>query len=134
VALVCGGVFVADPAMGFPPGTPEGLPSESSWHGTVHNFAPVVAFLALSVACFVFARRSFGLGERRWAIFSVVTGIGVQVLGAATNATLNFLPMWAAMVLGFGWASAQAVRLMPRADPSTTHPIVHSSNLEPSND
>jgi len=114
VALVGGGVFVADPALGFPPGTPDGVPDTISWHGTVHSAAPVVGFLALSLACFVFARRSFRLRERGWAVFSIFTGVATQVLGAASSTTFNFIPMWAAMVLGFGWASAQAARLMRR--------------------
>ena len=113
-ALIGGGVFVADPGLGFPPGTPEGVPEEFSWHGIVHSAAPVVGFLALSLACFVFARRSLRLGERRWAVWSIFTGISIQVLGAMSNMSLNFIPLWVAMVLGFGWASVLAARLMPR--------------------
>jgi hypothetical protein len=115
VSLIAGGVFVADPGLGFPPGTPEGIPDEMSWHGIAHSVAPVTGFLALSLACFVFARRSFGLRERGWAAFSVFTGIAIQALGAIPNATMNFIPLWAAMVLGFGWASAHAARLMARS-------------------
>jgi hypothetical protein len=114
VALIGGGVFVADPGLGFPPGTPQGVPDELSWHGAVHAAAPVVGFLALSLACFVFARRSLRLGERGWAGWSIFTGISIQVLGAMSNMSLNFIPLWVAMVLGFGWASAQAARLVPR--------------------
>jgi hypothetical protein len=114
VALIGGGVFVADPGLGFPPGTPQGVPDELSWHGAVHAAAPVVGFLALSLACFVFARRSLRLGERGWAGWSIFTGISIQVLGAMSNMSLNFIPLWVAMVLGFGWASAQAAQLMPR--------------------
>lgn len=117
VSLIAGGVFVADAGLGFPPGTPEGVPGELSWHGVVHSVAPVVGFLALSLACFVFARRSFALRERAWAVFSVLTGVAIQVLGAASNVDLNFIPLWAAMVLGFGWAAAQAARLMPDTRP-----------------
>jgi hypothetical protein len=113
-ALIAGGVFVADPGLGFPPGTPDVVPDEMSWHGIAHSAAPVVGFLALSLACFVFARRSFRLGERGWAWWSIFTGISIQVLGAMSNMSLNFIPLWAAMVLGFGWASAQAARLMSR--------------------
>jgi len=112
VALIVGGVFVADPGLGFPPGTPEGIPAEFSWHGIVHSVAPSVGFLALTLACFVFARRSIGLHERGWAVLSIFTGVAIQVLGAIPNLNMNFLPLWAAMVLGFGWASAQAARLM----------------------
>jgi hypothetical protein len=85
-----------------------------SWHAVVHAGAPVVGFTALSLACFVFARRSFGAGQRGWAVFSIITGVGIQVLGAIPNTNLNFIPLWAAMVLGFGWASTQAARLMRR--------------------
>jgi len=112
VALIVVGVFVADPGLGFPPGTPEGIPAEFSWHGIVHSVAPSVGFLALTLACFVFARRSIGLHERGWAVLSIFTGVAIQVLGAIPNLNMNFLPLWAAMVLGFGWASAQAARLM----------------------
>lgn len=114
VALIGGGAFVADPGLGFPPGTPEGVPDEFSWHGIVHSVAPVVGFLALSLACFVFARRSFGRRERGWAVFSIFTGVTIQVLGAIPNVNLNFIPLWAATVLGFGWASTQAARLIAR--------------------
>jgi Protein of unknown function (DUF998) len=114
VALIAGGVLVSDPGLGFPPGTPEGIPDTMSWHGLLHAVAPVVGFLALSLACFVFARRSFGLGQRGWAVFSIVIGVVIQVLGAIPNANMNFIPLWAAMVLGFGWASAQAARLVAR--------------------
>ena len=112
VALVAGGVFVADPGLGFPPGTPEGIPDRFSWHGTLHAVAPVAGFLALSLACFVFARRAAGLGQRRWAAFSVIVGLLIQVLGAVPNVNGNFIYLWAAMAIGFGWASAQAARLM----------------------
>jgi hypothetical protein len=111
-ALVAGGVFLSDPGLGFPAGAPEGIPSEMSWHAIVHAAAPVIGFLALSLACFVFARRAFARNQRRWAVFSVVIGIGIQALGVISNATLNFLPLGAAMVLGFGWASVQAARLL----------------------
>lgn len=113
-ALIVGGVFVTDPGLGFPPGTPQGVPDELSWHAIVHAAAPVVGFMALSLACFVFARRSLRLGERRWAVWSIFTGISIQVLGAMSNMSLNVIPLWIAMVLGFGWASAQAARLMSR--------------------
>jgi hypothetical protein len=114
VALIGGGIFVADPGLGFPPGTPEGIPDEFTWHGIVHSIAPVVGFLALTLACFVFARRSISLGQRGWAAYSIFTGVVIQVLGAIPNMNYNFAPLWMAMVLGFGWASAQAARLITR--------------------
>jgi hypothetical protein len=111
VSLVAGGVFVADPGLGFPPGTPEGVPDELSWHGMLHAVAPVVGFLALSAACFVFARRALGLRQRGWAAISLVVGVGIQILAAAPNFNHNFVPLWIAMVVGFGWVSAQLARV-----------------------
>jgi Protein of unknown function (DUF998) len=111
VSLVAGGVFVADPGLGFPPGTPEGIPDQMSWHAMVHAVAPVAGFLALSVACFVFARRAFGLRQQGWAVTCLAVGIGIQILGAAPNLNHNFIPLWIAMVVGFGWASVQLTRV-----------------------
>src|SRR5262249_59008441 len=47
VAMIIGGVFFADPALRFPPGTPGGVPKQMSWHSVVHAFAPVFGFLPL---------------------------------------------------------------------------------------
>jgi Protein of unknown function (DUF998) len=118
VSLVAGGVFVADPALGFPPGTPEGVPEKISWHAMLHAVAPVTGFLALSLACFVFARRAFGLGQRAWAVTSIAVGVGIQILAAFPNLNHNFVPLWIAIVLGFGWLSGQLARV--RADLANT--------------
>jgi hypothetical protein len=55
VAFILGGVFVADPAFGFPPGSPEGMPKKMSWSGMIHGFAPVIGSLAMSAALLIFA-------------------------------------------------------------------------------
>src|SRR4051812_33302536 len=55
--MAAAGVFVPDPAFGFPPGTPDGKPDSVSWHGALHYTVASLAFLALIGACFVFARR-----------------------------------------------------------------------------
>jgi hypothetical protein len=115
-SLVAGGVFVADPALGFPPGAPAGIPDQLSWHGLLHAFAPLIGFSALIAAFFVFARRFASLGQRGWAVASTLIGAVVLVLSAWPNATMDFVPLWVAMVLGFGWASVLAVRL-PRRVP-----------------
>jgi hypothetical protein len=112
VSLVAGGVFVADPGLGFPPGTSEGIPDELSWHGMLHAVAPVIGFLALSLACFVFARRAFGSHQRGWAATCIAVGVGIQILGAAPNLNGNFIPLWIAIVIGFGWASVQLARVL----------------------
>ena len=87
-----------------------------SWHGVVHGIAPAVGFTALVVACFVLARRFAGAGQRGWAAYSVVTGVVVEALSwwpnLAGDPEGRFLPLWVAMVAGFGWASVVSARLM----------------------
>jgi hypothetical membrane protein len=80
-SLIAGGVFVPDPAFGFPPRDPGGQPSHLSWHGMVHGLAFVVGFvLALIVACFVFARRFAAFKQWRWAAYCAATGVVVLTL------------------------------------------------------
>jgi hypothetical protein len=84
----------------------------------LHAVAPVTGFLALSLACFVFARRAFGLQQRGWAVTSIAVGVGIQILGALPNLNHNFVPLWTAIVLGFGWLSGQLARV--RAEVANT--------------
>ena len=113
VALIAGGVFVADPAFGFPPGTPEGRPDRLSWHGIVHAIAPAVGFLSLIAACFVMGRRFATTGERGWAWYSYATGAVVLALSAVPPSE-TFVALWAAAVVGFIWPSVVAAKLMSR--------------------
>jgi hypothetical protein len=116
VALVAGGVFLADAGLGFPPGAPQTTVhdvsfAELSWHGKLHAVAPPLGFLSLSLACFVFARRAAGLRQRGWAVLCVTVGVVIQVLGAMSNGSGNFVPLWIAMAAGFCWASAQVAQV-----------------------
>jgi Ni/Fe-hydrogenase subunit HybB-like protein len=101
VAFILGGVFVADPAFGFPPGTPEGMPKTMSWHSMIHGFAPVIGSLAMSAALLIFARRSLKQGRRVAAIVSVLVVMISFVLSSLPQITgdwekgeFNFLPLW----------------------------------------
>jgi Protein of unknown function (DUF998) len=113
-ALIWGGVFVADPAYGFPPGTPEGVPEEFSWHGIMHALAPTVAAIAIVAACFVFARRFARFGELGWAWYSVVAAVAYLILGFASFPAEDFRLMLAGGILVWSWASVIALRLLTR--------------------
>jgi hypothetical protein len=56
LCLVAAGVFIADPANGFPAGSPAGRPDEFSMHGTLHLVFGSIGSLCLIVVCFVVAR------------------------------------------------------------------------------
>jgi hypothetical protein len=121
LGLFGAGVFVADPAGGFPPGWPASAYGTVSWHGLLHFVSGGIGFLGLIAACFVFARRFSSLGERKWAAFSVGTGVlyfsaffGIAIGSQQSGANLTFvvLAFSAAVVLGWAWVSTVAPRLM----------------------
>jgi hypothetical protein len=100
LGLIAGGVFVADPALGFPPGAPEGISADPSWHATAHNFAPVIAVNAAILACFVFVRRFTGLRRWGWAAYCAATGVAVPLI-----------VMWPAPVDRYGVPEGLSIRL-----------------------
>ncbi len=104
--------FRADPAYGFPPGTPAGK-GTISWHGTVHIFCGQVAFLALIAACWVFARRFRASGHRGWAVYSRASGIaflaGIAVSATGTRAGVVAFSLGVAA--GLTWLTLLALHL-----------------------
>lgn len=130
VAMMCTGIFVTDPQLGYPPGTPSGrLPginADESWHSQLHTLSVLVLYLIACVACFVFARR-FGAepGGRWWAAGLVANGVVapvVLVVGAFVLQPLSVSSRWAALAdgvagriiipLGWLWAAAVAGRVL----------------------
>lgn len=112
VGLIVGGVFVTDPALGFPPGTPEGLPDHVSWHAAVHNIAPALAFNAAIVACLVFVRRFVALRQWRWVTYSAATAGAAIALTSWPSQDGISVRLAVAVALVFAWTSALALRLM----------------------
>jgi hypothetical protein len=110
--LVAAGIFRADPALGFPAGTPDGVGTVTT-HGILHFAAAGVGFCAIAAACFVIARRLTSDGDRGLAIFSRVTGVAflggfLCVASGAGNVAANlFFTM--AVVLVFAWIAVVAV-------------------------
>jgi Protein of unknown function (DUF998) len=112
VGLIAGGVFVPDPALGFPPGAPSGILDQFSWHALLHAIAPPLAFSSLIVACFVVARRFAGLRQRGWAAYCAATGVAVLALSAWPDLDVVSVVLAAAAALGLGWVSVLAARLL----------------------
>jgi hypothetical protein len=112
VCLITAAVFRADPAQGFPAGTPDG-PGTVTWHGTLHLASGGIGFSCLAVACFVVARRYATEGRRGWAVFSRVTGAaflaGFAGMVAGAGNPVGNLTFTAAVVLVWAWLAAVAV-------------------------
>jgi len=115
LGLIGAGIFTADPAQGFPPGATS-QPSAISWHGLLHFVSAAPAFLALIAACFLFARRFARAGERKWATFSVLTGIsffaGFSGIASGSGQSWIIICFWIALVLVWVWLALVALRLI----------------------
>lgn len=115
LGLIASGVFLADPADGFPPGTPPGT-AAFSLSGLLHFISGGIGFLALILACFVFAARFAAQGQRGWAAYSAATGL-IFLLAFAGIASGPPQPwriagFWIGLLLAWAWISTLAVRTM----------------------
>jgi hypothetical protein len=126
VGLIGAGVFVADPAPGFPPGTPAGS-GELSRHGLLHFVFGALGFYALIGACFVFARRFGAHGQLGWTTFSATTGIGFAAsffaVASGSTSSATVLAFYAALTLAWGWHSAIHAKVLfeERGRPASAH-------------
>jgi hypothetical membrane protein len=115
LGLIGASIFSADPALGFPPGTPlENNPI--SWHGLLHFIVGTIGFIGFISACFIFARRFKSLQKPGWTWYSMVTGILflVAFVGIASGSKGPVSLFFAiAVVLGFTWISALLSSLKP---------------------
>ena len=113
LGVLGGGIFVTDPALGFPPGTPDTYPQTMSWHGLLHFIFGQIGFLALIAASFVYARYFGTNGLRGWAIFSTLTGalflfaiISTVVTAGGDGSIWALLALYVAVILAWIWLSA----------------------------
>lgn len=108
VGLIGAGIFVADPGNGFPPGTPPG--TTMTRDGLLHFTFGGIGFYALIGACFVFARRFLSLGRRRWAIYSVLTGVAFfcsfAAIASGSSSPATMLTFYAAVAWIWLWHTA----------------------------
>lgn len=127
-ALIGAGIFVTDPALGFPRGTPEGVGDPATWStsGTLHAFMPFTAFLAIAAAFLIMARRFATQKQCGWMAASIVVPIASLVLlflpqtdPEATN-LMGYL--WAGMMLAWSYASMLAWKIKSDTQTATPHP------------
>ena len=112
VCLIAAGALRADPALGFPVGTPAGV-GTITWHGMGHFVVGGVGFLCVIAGCFVMARRFAGMGRRGWAAYCRISGIvflaafvGIASGSSAPALTLGFV---AGVMVIFAWLTAVSV-------------------------
>jgi hypothetical membrane protein len=108
------GIFRTDPAMGWPPGSPAGMPASLSWHANLHSLFFFLAFIGLVASCVVFARRFAGLGQTRWTAYCVATVVAdpVLIVAGSTNLVPVGLAFAALGTLTSAWIFFVALRLL----------------------
>ncbi|RDI54592.1 DUF998 domain-containing protein [Nocardia mexicana] len=111
-SLIWAGIFPTDPADGFPLGTPDGAPAEVSWHGMLHNLAPVGSGLAVSAACAVFAYRYARARHRGWAYYCALAPILYFALGFTAFPLHDYRLMLAGGALVWTCASACTLKTL----------------------
>lgn len=105
--MIAAGVFVMDPADGFPAGTPLGQTGTLSWHALAHLIAGSIAFAALIAACFVLGRHFARAGRSGYAIASRAAGT-VFLLGqgwAMSGGPAGPLTLCAGVLIAMAWVS-----------------------------
>jgi len=106
-SMLVAAVFRADPMDGFPPGTPEGMPTSISTGGTVHFIAGALGFTCLGISGLVAALALSRRQEPALAKLSLASGI-VVLLGFFGGPALSGNPVigiWIAVVVGWAWLS-----------------------------
>jgi len=122
IGLIGAGIFVTDPASGYPPGTPP-TPIEPTSAGRLHDLFSVPAFFGLGLACFVLAA---GRGWR-WMVYSILTGVAFLVtffvsgVAFSQEAFVDVGGLWqrVSVTIGWAWVTTLAVRQLLRADRQT---------------
>lgn len=118
LALIVAGVFVTDPALGYPPGAQ----LVHTTHGLIHGLAGLVTFALLAAASFTMALRFAGERQRGWAVYSLLVGLLIVAcfIGSNVLSTMDATGSWPnaptgvvqriAIIGGWSWVTAVALR------------------------
>jgi hypothetical membrane protein len=128
--LISAAVFTTDPVGGYPPGTPDALPSPSR-AGTAHNLAAIPVFFGLPAAALATSWRSWRSGRPGFGLYSVSTAITMLATMALAAAGFGQSPRLASLgglfqrvsiITGFAWLTALSARALqcPPATRSAT--------------
>jgi hypothetical protein len=119
--LIIAGTFPTDPVQGYPPGTPLEMPATASWHAILHLTGALFFFVGLPIASFFVARRFAAGGERRWAAYSISSGLIMILANAVTSAapgTVGLVPDVAGLLqrisisVGLVWLAVVSARFL----------------------
>ncbi|HEY2194394.1 MAG TPA: DUF998 domain-containing protein [Actinomycetospora sp.] len=118
IGLVGAGIFPADPAYGFPPGTPDGPPTTVGVGGIEHLVLGGLGFLCLVAGTVVLARhyasrRRVGMAwfSRATGVFFLLAFLGIASGSASPAVVLGF---WVGVLVVWTWLAVVSVDLYRR--------------------
>jgi hypothetical protein len=110
-AYIVGGLFAADPVVGFPPGTTAEMVHDT-WQGAVQNASRGVSSILLIATSIVFSRRFAAQGRKGWAWFYAVAIPAVFIALTAVGLVIGGNPVALAFLMTpWIWVTALAVHL-----------------------
>ncbi|MEP6797237.1 MAG: DUF998 domain-containing protein, partial [Lapillicoccus sp.] len=106
------GLLRADPALGFPVGTTEGV-GTISWHGVGHFVAAGLGFVALALGALALGRWYAAQGHPVRAAHARVTAVaflaGFAMIASGRGGSVATPAFTAAVILVWGWIAVVAV-------------------------
>ena len=117
LGMIAAAIFPADPLDGFPPGTPDGIPTTISAPGILHFVAGMTGFVCLAVSALLASRALSRFGLKPLARLSLLAGLAI-LLGFFGGMFLPVptLGIWFAVVVGWAWLAVVSFQLMRRPD------------------
>jgi hypothetical protein len=121
--LIGAATFPTDPVNGYPPGSPDALPSPTRT-GIAHNLAAAPVFLGLPAAALDCGWRSWRAGQRGFAFYSASTAIAMLITTVLASAGFSQSPRFArlgglfqraSIITGFAWLAALSGRALQHA-------------------
>jgi hypothetical protein len=120
MGMIGGGIFVPEPAFGWPAGGAEWRQPLSTSNDTLHTVFGVIAFMSLIVAGLVFARRFAGRRRRALAWYSAASGVAAFAVTSLPWSEESASPRFAvAALIISGWLATISWRLR-EAEPVST--------------
>jgi hypothetical protein len=109
--LIIAGVFVPDPAWSFPPGSPDGIPTQLSVNAMLHGVGFTLAFLGIGSASLVFARRFLTAGQPALAAYTVVSALVAFALSGWPGTDAASIRYFTASVIVWTWTVVLAMHV-----------------------
>lgn len=125
LGMIGGGVFKADPADGFPIGTPEGMPTTISTSGLLHFVCGGIGFLSLAAAFYVLGAWFSRADDTRmaWGSRIAATVMILAFFGGAASPAVTVPLLWLTVLTGWIWLAAASIaiyRTVPHPDGAAT--------------